>query len=83
MSNWYSYPNRTLCSVLEEMRQALKNKHLRHLPGLIEEAQTYANRMEAALEDWRDVRIYTERKGKLKKKIKDLEDKVGESKEDL
>jgi hypothetical protein len=78
MNNWYSYPNRVVCSVLEEMRDQLKilrqgrdSENLyyivgRYLPSmemLVEEAQTLVNRMEAGLEDWSDLR-------KLREEIK-------------
>ena len=33
--------NRTLCSVLEEMRKCYETRNFAVLPGLIEEAQTY------------------------------------------
>lgn len=40
---------RLICDVLEEMRGAVKHLHIALIPGLIEEAQTLANRMENAL----------------------------------
>jgi hypothetical protein len=45
--------NRTLCSVLEEMRSCYKTRNFAPLKGLIEEAQIYGNRMEAKLFDVR------------------------------
>ena len=48
------YPNRTMCGVLEEMRQCYKHLNFAPLPGLIEEAQTLANRMESGLGDKQD-----------------------------
>ena len=47
-------PNRTICSVLQEMRECAKTSNYSYLPGLIEEAQSLANRMEAALWDQKD-----------------------------
>lgn len=52
------YLNRTLCSVLEEMRALDKTKNYSPLLGLIEEAQSMGNRMEAAIENKRDIRRY-------------------------
>ena len=64
-SSW----NRTLCSVLEEMRQCYETRNFSPLRGLIEEAQTYGNRMEAKLSD---VQEYES----LKKRYKELKEKV-------
>lgn len=47
----YSGLNRTLCAVLDEMRKACKTSNYSYLPGLIEEAQSMGNKMEAALHD--------------------------------
>ena len=73
------YLNRTLCSVLEEMRDADKTRNYSYLLGLIEEAQSMGNRMESALEDVKDVaRLHERRKElhaevtKLKKEKKEL-----------
>lgn len=68
-------PNRTLCDALEEMRKCHKSRNYSYLPGLIEEVQTMANRMEAALWDQNDIERYRDEKKKLKKDIKKLEDK--------
>jgi hypothetical protein len=48
--------DRAMCSVLDEMRSCCKTGNYSYLPSLIEEAQSYANRMEAALHrnnDWK------------------------------
>ena len=47
-------PNRTLCEVLDEMRTCSKTRNFSYLPGLIEEVQTMANRMEASIIEKRD-----------------------------
>lgn len=82
--SWYTYPNRTLCDTLEEMRKLIKLEKATFEPNgqntllsLVEEAQTYANRMESAMEDWSDVREGHEKKHKLKKEIKELEFAIG------
>jgi len=61
LSNSY-YLNRTICDVLDETRVSLKllentqyGNTILHLQCLNEEAQSMANRMEAALGDVRDV----------------------------
>lgn len=70
--------NRTLCDTLEEMRKCHKTANFSYLPGLIEEAQTMANRMEAALWDQKSFLYEQERYKKLKKKNKELEKKLDE-----
>ena len=56
-STYVSRP-RTLCAVLDEMREAVKTLNFAYISGLIEEAQSLGNRMEASLEandDWNRV----------------------------
>jgi len=65
-------PNRTICAVFEEMRKCDKTRNYSYLIGLIEEAQSLANRMEAALWDQGDVKRARETLRELKKEIKDL-----------
>ena len=67
--------NRFVCSVLEEMRQCHKTGNYSHLLGLVEEAQTMFNRMEAKLYDQKDYERMLIRVKKLKKEIKKLEAK--------
>jgi len=62
-------PNRTLCDVLEEMRECYKTHNYSYLMGLVEEAQGMGRRMEAGLWD-KSAKIY-----KLKTKIKKLKGK--------
>lgn len=78
-------PYRTLCDVLEEMRQCSKTGNYSYLPGLIEEAQTLGNRMEARLWEQKDIsRLRDEikelkaKRTKLQKKIKELGGKSDE-----
>lgn len=59
------YPRRVMCDVLAEMRDCFKTFNFSPIPGLIEEAQSMANRMEAGLEDKKDVE-------KWRKEAKDL-----------
>ena len=69
------FPNRTICQVLEEMRQCFKTYNFSPIKGLIEEAQSLANRMEAGLEDISDAESMRDRIKKLKKEINELEAK--------
>lgn len=73
---YYSYPNRTLCAVLEEMRDCFKTYNFAPIKGLIEEAQSLGNRMEAGLSDVRDAEDMRREKRRLKKQIAKLEDKL-------
>jgi uncharacterized protein YlxW (UPF0749 family) len=79
-------PDRVICNVFEEMRTCLETSNFSYLKGLIEEAQSYANRMESALENtdmkWIERRNKTlkDDKRKLKKEIIKLEKKKDELK---
>ena len=64
--------NRSLCDVLEEMRNCCTTLNFSYLSGLIEEAQSMGNRMEAKLADIRDYKQLVEDKQKLYKEIKEL-----------
>lgn len=78
-------PARYICDVLDEMRNCHKTRNYSVLPGLIEEAQILANRMEAALTNkrnyhtWHD-KLKKEKKefDKLRKKTDELRKKKGE-----
>lgn len=69
-------PNRTICAVLGEMRRCCETLNFAHLRGLIEEAQTMANRMEASLYDKDD---YTH----IQKKVKQAQKQLDALKEQL
>jgi hypothetical protein len=69
--------NRTLCSVLEEMRTCYETRNFAQLPGLIEEAQTYGNRMEAKLYDVKDYQRMKERYRELKAETEKLKTQSG------
>ena len=63
--------NRTMCDVLEEMRECTKTLNFSYLLGLIEEAQSLGNRMEAKLYDIKDYeRLHDDIKDLQKKKKK-------------
>ena len=67
--------NRSLCDVLQEMRDCHKTRNYSYLPGLIEEAQSMGSRMESALWDQKELRTLQADISKLKKKKKKLEKK--------
>ena len=83
---WYSFPNRSVCDCLTEMRALLKTMNDVHprstLITLVEEVQTYANRMESALEDASDIRQLYIKRSELKKELKELKAKVEELEND-
>jgi hypothetical protein len=73
------YPNRYVCTVLEEMRKQLKTLDENNLDRyksiaalMIEEAQTMVNKMEAGLEDYGDIRRMKEERDELYVEIKKL-----------
>ena len=65
-------PNRLVCQVLDEMRTCVAILNFSYLNSLIEEAQTLANRMEAALEDLHDIERMRRYKRELKLEIREL-----------
>lgn len=69
-------PNRTLCSVLDSMRKAYETRNFSYLPGLIEEAQDMANRMEASLYDSSDYKHIQTKVKDAKKELETLEAKL-------
>lgn len=83
-------PNRFICDVFSEMRECVKTLNFSYLLGLVEEAQTLANRMESALHDNNDIGYIHERvcnlkkeKKTLKKEIMELEDKKDKLEEEV
>lgn len=63
--------HRLLCDVLEEMRKAYETRNFSYLLGLIEEAQTMANKMEAKIATIHDFE-------RLSEAVKDLREKKRE-----
>ncbi len=72
--------NRTVCDVLSDMRKCVKTLNFAALLSLIEEVQTMANRMEAALSDKKDIAEMQAERAKLKVEIKALRKKKKEAK---
>ena len=72
---------RYLCDVFYEMRACTKTMNFSYLLGMIEEAQTLANRMEERLYEMKDFERLHEEIRALKKKKKKLEPKVEELEE--
>ena len=77
------YLNRTICTVFEEMRSCNETKNYSYLLGLIEEAQSMANKMESKIDSIKQFeelkeqcKNLVERKNDLKKDIKSKGGKV-------
>jgi len=73
------YLNRTMCAVLDEMRDLTKvlhdsnvNLYVHIIKMLIEEVQVMGNKMEAKLADIKDVENMQQRAKELSKEIKNL-----------
>jgi len=73
-----AYPNRHICEVLEEMRSCYKTRNFCGLLGLIEEAQSMANRMESGLQDHKDLLQLTKDRARLDKQVRKLRSKRDE-----
>lgn len=67
-------PHRFICEVLDEMRTAIKIHRPDLVIGLIEEAQTLVNRMEAKLGDYSDLGYNLRDASKLRKDLRELRD---------
>jgi len=65
-------PHRYVCSVLDEMRDMVKTLRFDRCLGLIEEAQTMVNRMEARLYEMSDKESYEQRCRELKREKKEI-----------
>ena len=80
------YLNRTVCDVLSEMRANYKTRNFANQLGLIEEVQSMANRMEAALQDQKDLQSVRGRVKEVKQELDELEaerDKLDKQVDDL
>lgn len=51
-----TYPNRVLCDVIKEAKKCCETLNFSYLPGLLEEIQHMGSKMEAALEDYGDLK---------------------------
>jgi len=80
--------HRYVCEVLEEMRKTAETGNYSYLPGLIEEVQVLANRMEASLGEKKDIERYHEYAKEAKaswkvenKKLDKLKDEIAKLEE--
>lgn len=65
-----SWPTRTVCSVLNDMRECYKTYNFSAIGSLIEEVQMLVNRMEARLENAHDFEQQRDELRKIKTEIK-------------
>ena len=70
------YISRTLCQVLDEIRECNKTRNFSYLLGLVEEAQVMANRMEAKIETINDYESLKESYKTLEVRKKNLKDEI-------
>ena len=75
---YFSFPSRTYCDILEEMRKLSSSRNYGALDGLIEELQVIGNRMEAGLDTQKTYKQYVKEIGELKKELKELREKKEE-----
>ncbi len=71
-------PNRTACSVLDEIRGCFKTYNFSPVMGLVEELQSMFSRMESVLYDKSDCKHYQKQAKELRKEIEELEEKKEE-----
>lgn len=76
------YPHRTLCTVLDELRDCYKTRNFSYMMGLIEEVQSLGNRMEASIDYKNDIERYHreakeayDKREELQKEVEKLEKK--------
>jgi len=67
---------RTVCDVLDDMRSAVKTLNFSYMLGCIEEVQRMANRMEAGLQDKKDLIELAEERSELKREVFELREEV-------
>jgi len=76
----HSYPNRTMCEVLDEMRECYKSRNFAPVLGLIEEVQIMGNKMEASLNDKKDLEAMREQRSKMNEELEALQKKINKLK---
>lgn len=89
MEDMGPYSTRFLCDILKDMRAAYDTRNFSYLPGLIEELQYRAYRMEERIDTISNVESMERRRLKLKKEIaelrkekKELQEETGKETED-
>lgn len=81
MNELDQYSTRFLCDILKDMRAAYDTRNFSYLPGLIEEMQYRAYRMEERIDTINNMEVMERRRIKLKKEVEELREakrKLGE-----
>jgi len=68
---------RYLCDIIEDLRKTYETRNFSYLPGIIEELQYRANRMENYIEIGRELTRMEDRRRTLKEEVKKLEKELG------
>lgn len=76
---YYSYPSRTICDILADMRKCYSTYQFGSIAGLIEELQARANRMEAALDDQKEFHEIMDKRAEAKDYLRKLEKQIEEA----
>lgn len=63
------YVNRTVCDILADLRKCWDTRNFSYLMGTLEELQWACSRMEANLQDVKDVKQLLEERSKLKAEV--------------
>lgn len=82
MRKIHTFPNRTICEMLDELRKCYDTRNFSYFLGILEEIQSAANRMEAKLEDNKDAENAKEIVSEAKKELADLNREI-QAKKDL
>ena len=69
----YTYTNRLLCEVLDEINRCYETRNFSPIKGLVSEARILGTRMEAGLSDQKDIQKLSEYRHELKQEVKKLQ----------
>lgn len=81
MAPFYTY--RTICDMLEEIRNCFKTHNYSPIPGIVEEIQSAANRMESALESAKQIPKIMAERSKKKDELRKIEKEIDKAKKKL
>lgn len=70
------YVNRTVCDILADLRKCYDTRNFAYMLGILEELQWAANRMEANLQDVKDVRELLQERSDLKGQVFALREEI-------
>ena len=79
----WSYPNRYICSRLDEILKCHETHSYTLIPALVHQVRILATHMEEALEDKRDIYSMIQERHALKKELADLKEEKKKLKKEL